>query len=132
VTAFDARRAAADVVSASLRAVCPAIGTAPSRWRIRATTCGPSHTRAARICRTLPPDNRPRGAGRDFRGTPTAAHPGFLWRSGRLDPPQGVDGTSSSEHSRQRPGDGESPGVLSGAKITPEPPEERRSPGSGG
>jgi len=29
-----------------------------------------------------------------------------------------VDGTSSSEHSRQRPGDGESPGVLSGAKIT--------------
>ena len=31
----------------------------------------------------------------------------------------GVDGTSSSEHSRQRPGDGVSPGVLSGAKITP-------------
>src|SRR3954453_4822252 len=38
--------------------------------------------------------------------------------SGRLGPPHGVDGTSSSEHSRQRPGDGESPGVLSGAKIT--------------
>src|SRR3954453_21107580 len=48
--------------------------------------------------------------------------------SGRLGPPHGVDGTSSSEHSRQRPGDGESPGVLSGAKITPEPPEERRGP----
>src|SRR3954452_14284174 len=53
--------------------------------------------------------------------------------SGRLGPPHGVDGTSSSEHSRQRPGDGESPGVLSGAKITPEPPEERRpAPGPAG
>src|SRR3954454_14033345 len=38
--------------------------------------------------------------------------------SGRLGPPHGVDGTSSSEHSRQRPGDGVSPGVLSGANIT--------------
>src|SRR5919112_2100334 len=50
-----------------------------------------------------------------------------LASSGRLRSPHGVDGTSSSEHSRQRPGDGASPGVLSGAKITPEPPEERRS-----
>jgi hypothetical protein len=57
------------------------------------------------------------------RGYPVGPFRGPLADWGR---PRGVDGTSSSENSRQRPGDGESPGVLSGAKITPEPPEERR------
>ena len=39
----------------------------------------------------------------------------------------GIDGTSSPARSRERPGDGVSPGGVRGAKITPEPPEEPRS-----
>ena len=43
-----------------------------------------------------------------------------------------MDGTSSSENSRQRPGDGESPGGVVRSEDHPEPPEERPTPHTGG
>ena len=83
------------------------------------------HTRAARICRPRTPDNQPRPRFGNFPAT-AASPEARQTRVNRAAPgladlcrPHGVDGTSSSEDSRQRPGDGESPGVLSGAKITP-------------
>ena len=100
-------------------------------------TCAAGHTRAARICRTRTQTTNRAHDSVTFRDAarPRAANPGEPARRGLADlaAPHGVDGTSSSEDSRQRPGDGESPGVLSGAKITPEPPEERPThPGPAG
>jgi hypothetical protein len=153
------RRAAAAAFPATLRAVPRAmslapskpVGTRPERGRIRKARVAPATRVCARIDPWSGPDNQPRGAFRMPRSEPSGAaksslapadlrgpcgpgrNPGEPRRPGLADlaVPQGVDGTSSSEHSRQRPGDGASPGVLSGAKITPEPPEVRPA-GRGG